>query len=419
MTLSKFGDRFAQDSGIVSLMEDLGDALNVNPDLLFLGGGNPAKVPAFEDLIAHRLREIANDQHALSKLIGIYQSPQGSESFISALTHYLNDHYGWAIDEQNVAITNGSQSAFFMLINMLAGTTADEKTKKNILFPMMPEYLGYADQGIDGVGMVGCMPEIEERGEHRFKYHVDFDRLPLDDNTAAICVSRPTNPTGNVLTENEMATLTALAKRHNIPLIVDCAYGQPFPGIIYQRAHSVWQPGTIFVLSLSKLGLPGARTGIVIADPSIVNQLAKMNTIMSLASGNLGPSLVSPMLLSGELKSLCEKTLLPFYQQKRDFAVSCVERYFSGLPYSLHEPEGAFFIWLWFKGLPITTVELYQRLKQKGVLIMAGEHFFFGVESDDKHQKECIRLTYCQSEEVVEQALKLISDEIKHLFKAK
>jgi len=37
-----------------------------------------------------------------------------------------------------------------------------------------------------------------------FKYHVDFSQLQPGDDIGALCVSRPTNPTGNVLTEDEI-----------------------------------------------------------------------------------------------------------------------------------------------------------------------------------------------------------------------
>ena len=41
MRLSEFGRRFAGESGIVDLMADLGAALEDNPDMVFMGGGNP------------------------------------------------------------------------------------------------------------------------------------------------------------------------------------------------------------------------------------------------------------------------------------------------------------------------------------------------------------------------------------------
>ena len=70
----------------------------------------------------------------------------------------------------------------------------------------------------------------------QFKYHVDFAHLEIGDDIAAICVSRPTNPTGNVITDDEVEKLEALAKRHIYPLIIDNAYGVPFPGIIFTQA---------------------------------------------------------------------------------------------------------------------------------------------------------------------------------------
>ena len=61
---------------------------------------------------------------------------------------------------------------------------------------------------------------------------MDFDALEsLPELKAgkigAICCSRPTNPTGNVLTDGEMARLDTLAQEHGIPLIIDNAYGIP------------------------------------------------------------------------------------------------------------------------------------------------------------------------------------------------
>ncbi|EHC98434.1 Valine-pyruvate aminotransferase [Salmonella enterica subsp. enterica serovar Urbana str. R8-2977] len=61
-----------------------------------------------------------------------------------------------------------------------------------------------------------------------------------------ICVSRPTNPTGNVITDEELMKLDRLANQHNIPLVIDNAYGVPFPGIIFSEARPearpLWNP---------------------------------------------------------------------------------------------------------------------------------------------------------------------------------
>ncbi|VUD51331.1 Valine--pyruvate aminotransferase [Thalassocella blandensis] len=426
MKYSHFGQKLGANSGIVSLMEDLGEALNVNPDLLFLGGGNPAQVPEFEALVAKHMHAIADNTERLHKLIGIYQSPRGSEEFISALVPYLNSHMGWPVTNKNVAVVNGSQSAFFILLNMFAGRKEQHGVNdalRQIIFPMMPEYLGYADQTIEQGVLRGFMPSIEQTADARFKYHIDKDGVTLDEHSVAMCVSRPTNPTGNILTLEEMDYLTALSQQHDIPLIVDCAYGHPFPGICYDDPQHYFNESNIYVLSLSKLGMPGTRTGIIIAAEDVINKLVNINTLINLANGNFGPALMTSLLQGNELAPLCDNTLLPFYRQKRDFALACVDKYFADIDYAVHEPEGAFFLWLWFKSLPISSEELYLQMKQRGVLVMDGSHFFFGVDETSshggvsaQHAQQCIRLTYCQSEKVIEGGIALIAEVITELL---
>ncbi|SQD00663.1 class I and II aminotransferase [Escherichia coli] len=63
----------------------------------------------------------------------------------------------------------------------------------------------------------------------------------MAEETGMICVSRPTNPTGNVITDEELLKLDALANQHGIPLVIDNAYGVPFPGIIFSEARPLWK----------------------------------------------------------------------------------------------------------------------------------------------------------------------------------
>ena len=111
-----------------------------------------------------------------------------------------------------------------------------------MLFPLAPEYLGYADAGLDEDLFVSTRPNIEMLPEGQFKYHVDFEHLHIGEDTGLICVSRPTNPTGNVITDDELLKLDALAQQHDIPLLIDNAYGVPFPGIIFSRSPSAVEP---------------------------------------------------------------------------------------------------------------------------------------------------------------------------------
>jgi valine--pyruvate aminotransferase len=82
------------------------------------------------------------------------------------------------------------------------------------------------------------------------------------------------------------------------------------------------------------------------------------------------------------------------------------------IPYRLHESEGAFFLWFWFPSLPITTIQLYEKLKERNVLVVPGEYFFFGLADQWDHSHECIRVTFSQSENIVKEGIQIIADEV-------
>ncbi len=413
MEFSEFGARFTGDCGILSLMDDLGNAL-AEGNMIMMGGGNPGHVPEVQELLQKRLLELASDTSSFQKLIGIYDPPQGDKDFLKALADLLREEYGWEVGPENICLTTGSQGSFFFLFNMLAGEFGGGD-KKKILLPMAPEYIGYADLGLCDDFFITVKPRIEKLDQHTFKYRVDFDSIEITADIGAICVSRPTNPTGNVLTNNEIIGLAELAEKNNIPFIIDNAYGVPFPGIIYTEATPVWNDNLIVCMSLSKFGLPAARTGIVIANTEIIQALSGINSICNLAPVSFGAMLATDIVASGKILQLSRKVIKPFYQHRMKNAVAALHEYFSGLDYMIHIPEGAMFLWLWLKDLPISSAELYQRLKKRGVLVVSGHYFFPGLKPGWKHMDECLRLTYSQDEHDVRQGVKIIADEIRQL----
>ena len=417
MQFSRFGQKLCTDAGIVTLMDDLGEALRVNPDMIFMGGGNPARIPEMEQAFETALRDTLANAQETQQLLGVYQPPQGDAELLDAIADLLQKEYQWPITRANIALSNGSQSAFFVLFNLFAGDYADG-TKKRIQLPLTPEYLGYSDLGISADFFTATRPSIEMLPDGFFKYHVDFSQLKITAETGALCVSRPTNPTGNVISDDELLKLDALAREHQVPFIVDGAYGTPFPNIIFADAEPHWNDNTILVLSLSKLGLPGARTGIVIANPEVINAFAKANTILSLATGNFGPALARHLLADGKILRLSREVVAPFYRARMEHAVATFKKHLGDLPCFIHKPEGAIFLWLWFKALPISSEELYQRLKARGVLVVSGHHFFPGLKDGWQHAHECIRVTYCQDASVVEQGAQIIADEVKRIYSA-
>lgn len=413
MQFSKFGEKFNRYSGITRLMDDLNDGLRT-PGAIMLGGGNPAAIPAMLDYFNQASADMLASGELIAALAN-YDGPQGKDSFIKSLAAMLKETYGWDISEKNISLTNGSQSGFFYLFNLLAGQQPDGSHKK-ILLPIAPEYIGYGDAGIDDDIFISYHPEIKLLENRQFKYHVDFEQLKVDDSVAAICASRPTNPTGNVLTDEEVRKLDKLARDNNIPLLIDNAYGLPFPNIIFEDVEPFWNENTILCMSLSKLGLPGVRCGIVIASEEVTQALTNMNGIISLAPSSVGPAIANHMIENGDLLRLSSEVIKPFYKEKSLRAVELLQEAIDDPRFRIHKPEGAIFLWLWFDELPITTMELYDRLKARGVLIVPGEYFFIGQEDEWDHAHQCLRMNYVQDDEAMQKGIAIIADEVKKAY---
>lgn len=419
MKFSSFGDKFAGKSGITTLMEDLGHALSANSDMIMMGGGNPAHIPEIQQLFKTRLEAITASPSEFQRLIGIYDPPQGEVAFVKVICELLNREYGWGLKPSNIALTNGSQAAFFMLFNLFAGEFSDG-SRKQIQLPLAPEYIGYSDAGLSEDFFVANRPEIEMIDGSTFKYHVDFANLKITEQTGAICVSRPTNPTGNVLTDTELQKLDEMARANNIPLIIDGAYGTPFPKLIFTEATPLWNDNTVVCLSLSKFGLPAARTGIVVANEEIIQALSGVNAILNLATGSFGSMLAYDMVQSGEILRLSESVVKPFYYERAQRAEYNLRMALEGLPFALHKVEGAMFLWLWLRGCPVKSQELYQRLKARGVLVVPGHHFFPGLDQPENvdwaHRHECLRITYSQEPALVDKGISIIAEEVRKAY---
>ena len=414
MPYSIFGNKFTQHSGITELMDDLNEGIQGGDDILMLGGGNPAAIPEIQTRLTELMQELL-DQGKLTQTLGNYDGPQGKDCFINALAQLFNDLYDWNLSAENIIITNGSQNAFFYLFNLLGGNFSGEK-KKKILFPLAPEYIGYADSSVSEDAFVAVRPKITELENGFFKYNVDFDALKIGSDIGAICVSRPTNPTGNVLTDEEIQRLDKLAKASNVPLIIDNAYGTPFPNIIFAQATPFWNNNTIMCLSLSKFGLPGARCGIVIANPEIIRAMSNLSGIMALSPGAIGPEIALPLVKSKEIIKLSNNFIKPYYQEKAEKAVALLQAKITHPNFRIHKAEGALFLWLWFKDLPISSNELYKRLKEIGLLVVSGHYFFPGLDQQWQHTQECIRINYAQDESVVERGVAILADTINALY---
>jgi valine--pyruvate aminotransferase len=398
-------------------MEDLGHALDDSSEMIMMGGGAPALIPGMETVWRRRMEELLRDGRRFEDSVGLYDTPRGRPKFLETFAAFLNRAYGWNLTAENVTVSLGSQSAFFLLFHLFAGPDEQGRMKK-ILFPMVPEYIGYADQAVLPGMLTSRRALIEHTGPHRFKYRIDFEALNVTDEIGAICVSRPTNPTANVLTDDELQHLARLAVEKNVYLLVDNAYGAPFPNILFHATQPVWNERTVHAFSLSKLGLPATRVGILVGPPEVIRRVGAMNAVLALASASFGQELVEPLFASDEILGLTRATIQPHYARCREHVLKCIaESLPDHLDYHLHEPEGAFFIWLWLRGLPIHAKELYQRLKHRGVLVVPGHYFYPGYDEPWKHKEECLRISYVQQPDDVRRGITIIGEEVLKAYR--
>jgi len=192
----------------------------------------------------------------------------------------------------------------------------------------------------------------------------------------------------------------------------------PFPQIVFSDVNPLWDQNIILCMSMSKMGLPGIRTGIVVAREEIIDALTSMNSVINLAVSSAGAVLLHELVKTGEIFRLSRDVIRPFYRERAEQAVAWAHESLQGSEYHIHKPEGALFLWLWFPGLPIDSDELYRRLKARDVLVISGRHFFPGMTEYWEHRDECIRVTYSQDAGSVRAGLAIIGEEVKRAFTA-
>jgi valine--pyruvate aminotransferase len=167
-------------------------------------------------------------------------------------------------------------------------------------------------------------------------------------------------------------------------------------------------------MSLSKFGLPGTRTAFVVGPPEVAAAVASMTAVTGLANGNFGQTIAGPLIASGEITRLSREVIRPYYLAKRDKALAAVAEFFPDTaPYAIHESGGAMFLWLWIKDSKRTSKVIYRALKERGVLVVPGEYFFFGLEDQEwPHRHECLRLSFAMDDNDVREGIRIIANEL-------
>ncbi len=341
--LSKIGEQMSHLTGVRAIMKDINETLRAGAGQQFinLSAGNPLILPEVEQLWRDCTAELLASSD-YGEVVCRYGSSQGYAPLVEAIVNDFNKRYGLNLTERNILLTPGSQSLYFYAANVFGGYTSSGDLKE-IVLPLSPDYTGYGGVTLCAEALIAYKPTLDiDAGAHKFKYRPDFSQLEITENTGCVIFSRPCNPTGNVLTDDEVKKIAALAAPFNVPVLIDSAYAPPYPALNFTEMTPVFGENILHCMSLSKVGLPGERIGIAIGDEEWIHVLECFQTNMCIHPSRYGQAIAARAINSGKLGEISEQVIRSFYQNK--FTV-LEESLFAAmpkdLPWFLHRGEGA------------------------------------------------------------------------------
>ncbi len=411
MNLSQFGMQMSQLTGVRAIMKDIIETLrnSAGKEFINLSAGNPVILPEVEQL----WRECTEDLLASSQygeVVCRYGSSQGYAPLIEAVVKDFNNRYGLNLSNENILITSGSQSLYFYAANAFGGYTK-EGDLRQIVLPLSPDYTGYGGVSLTPEALIAYKPTLEiDEDRHRFKYRPDFSQLQINQQTGCVIFSRPCNPTGNVLTDDEVSKITSLAEVYDVPVLIDSAYAPPFPCLNFTPMNPQFGDNILHCMSLSKAGLPGERIGIAIGNKKWIQVLESFQTNAAIHSSRYGQAIAARAINSGRLAEISHNIIRPYYHKKLEILAATLDKAMpQDRPWFLHQGEGAIFAWLWLKDLPMSDWEFYQELKKVGVIAVPGSTFFPGLTEDWQHKKQCLRISLTATESEIAIAMERLA----------
>jgi valine--pyruvate aminotransferase len=416
--LTQFGEQMSHLTGVRAIMKDIIETIQSQQgqEFINLSAGNPVILPPVEQLWRDCTADLlASPEYG--EVVCRYGSSQGYQPLIEAIRDDFNGRYGLHLTNRNILITPGSQSIYFYAANAFGGYTQDGRLKK-IVLPLSPDYTGYGGVSLVKEAIVSYKPSLDvDAANHQFKYRPDFSQLTIDETTGCVIFSRPCNPTGNVLTDEEVMKIDALAEAYNVPVLVDSAYAPPFPALNFTEMNPFFGANVLHCMSLSKAGLPGERIGVAIGHESAIKVLESFQTNLCIHSSRYGQAIAARAINSGALADLAANVVRPHYQAKFAVAEETLHQAMpKNLPWFLHRGEGAIFAWLWFQELPMTDWELYQKIKEVGVIVVPGEPFFPGLREDWPHKHQCLRVSLTATDAEIQTGMKRLAQVVEQVY---
>ena len=326
-----------------------------HPDVIALGRGDPdLATPSY--IIEATQNSIRQNEIPVSPVAGLPELRQ-------VVADKLNRENGLKVDGDNVIITTGGQEGLFLLMQVLLNPD-DE-----VLVPD-PRYTSY-DEAIASAG--GKMVMIPTDHNDAFNLRPEAVEQAITPKTKALLIVTPSNPTGGIVTRENLEAIAQIAIKHNLIVISDEIY-EKFVYNNWEHFSIGSVPGmesrTVTLNGFSKAyAMTGLRVGYVAAPKNFIDGMIKVKAVTTGAAAGVS-QIAAYHAITGTQEPLQEFKRI--YTERRQAMMDGLTA--MGLDYS--DPRGAFFLWTNSSSTGIHATELsYLLLKEGRVLIFPGTGF--------------------------------------------
>ncbi len=331
-----------------------------------------------------------------TKLHG-YTSAIGDASVREAIANYINKTYGVEENPNLIYLTCGAAASLTISLHAILNPNDEVIT----LAPFFPEYRVFVEKAQGKLVLVNSRLS---------DFQIDFDALEkaINENTKAMIINSPNNPTGVVLKEETIIELSKLLEKkskeyhHPIYLISD----EPYRELVYDEKTIVpyvtkYYPNTIVCYSFSKsISLPGERIGYILVSHNCLDAIRVYKAVCG-AGRTLG-FVCAPALFQYMIPYVLGHTSnLEVYKNNRDLLYNSLNE----MGYDIIFPDGAFYLFV--KALEPNANKFAEVAKKFELLLVPSDSF--GMEG-------YVRIAYCQDPKMIQRsipAFKKLMDEYK------
>ncbi len=293
-----------------------------------------------------------------------YTHARGDLELRKAIADFYSEDYGMAVQDEEIFVTAGALHAMHLVLEAILDD-GDE------VIVQAPYFASYLQQITLSRGIAVELPSFEEDG-----FQIDFERLEALTNarTRAFILNTPCNPTGCIISAENMRRLIAYAQTHNILIVADDVYTalsftEPF------RPIAALDDGMEHVITLNSFSknftMTGWRLGCIVAHADLIRTVRHINENIVYSAPSVSQRAgIYALRHRGELLP----PLVEEYRKRVDYAA----RRMNALPNMsvLYPPQGTFYLFPNIKKTGLSSVEVSRAmLKEAHVLALPGSGF--------------------------------------------